>query len=313
MRKNPRPPLAPDFDELVRIWLQRRDDFKLCAELSNVAPPHLRIWPEKRGYGCFAEVSPTHKRVVMYRRGFLDRPTDIAAMALVAETGLLDDYEIFETDEVTNELVPVGLTMRSLLSAIHEVQEESIVRHDPRSDLPDEPRTFKYLARYSPQEMEWYHATLASRVPSILKHGLLPSSLQEGRVEGWSPSWNFGLQPAVYLTAYEDRAARIAETLALRNAEPATLLVVDGAGLIDTKLLTYDEDALRNEFSSYPYYEHYDQAFPQWVTSAEHRGTESIAYLGRIGPSAIHPLATVRLVEHDGEVDLEWDDEQDRD
>lgn len=105
------------------------------------------------------------------------------------------------------------------------------------------------------------------------------------------------LQRAVYLTADESLAIRIAETLAYREEQDVAVVEVDGRGLEDTKRLTFDEDALRNSFDDRVEWEDYDADFPQWVSGFESH-VKSIAYIGKISPKYLRvPLIGTYKVE----------------
>lgn len=236
-------------------------------------------------------VNPRTKQIVLYELD-LTHPTAVHFVyRLLERLPELLDYRIVYHERTwgSGEMVveDAGIDGREFMRDVRVVREPSVIRHG-HDRSKDELTEFEYLALVTPQEMTWYHATLSKNEESIFKHGLLPGG--ETRASGWSPSWNMGLQDAVYLTDNEAYARSIAETISVRSDEPASVLVVAGSGLTDTRLLTLDEDALRDEYSDTPNWSNYDQDFPQWVSSLESR-VASVAYMGVISPSAISVLA----------------------
>lgn len=241
-----------------------------------------------------AMLDPKRRLLFLLRGESLENPTTIHWLSGVyAQAPQLLDYKIVYHKTTWGsgkvDFDDTGYDGRRLMAEVRQILEPSTVRHGRDTDR-DEAVDFSYLALESPQEMVWYHATLAKNEDSILRRGLLPPG-DERRASGWSPDWNMGLQNAVYLTSDETRARQIAETLATRNEEPAIVLSVNGSGLEDTRLLAFDEDAIRNDYDGAVDWESYDQDFPQWVTSFEHSQVRSIAYMGRIPPEEISVLA----------------------
>lgn len=134
----------------------------------------------------------------------------------------------------------------------------------------------------TPDEVEWYHATRASSVPSIMQHGLVPGKRKQG--EGWT-ELNLALQRANYLTHDPDYARRIAETLADRFGEKAVVLKVSGKALSDPRKIVIDEDTLRTEYGITGH-EGTGARVPAFYQSM-HDTIASVGYRDRIDPKHI--------------------------
>jgi len=289
MRRNPK--YAVDLDPELLSYMEKKPKSRWELGLE---------WHKGRrtvmlgGRSELATLKPDQKLLLLVRGESLENPTTIHWLSGVYEQApQLLDYKIgyhrttWGSGKV--DFDDTGYDGHRLMAEIRQILEPSTVRHGHDRDS-DESADFSYLALAGPQDMVWYHATLAKNESSILRSGLLPPGDQR-RASGWSPAWNMGLQNAVYLTSDETRARRIAETLAVRSEEPAVVLSVDGAGLEDTRLLALDEDAIRNDYDGTVEWDYYDADFPQWVTSFENTQVLSIAYMDKISPQAISVLA----------------------
>jgi hypothetical protein len=166
------------------------------------------------------------------------------------------------------------VTLGEFNGALHEVHRQET------SYGEDEPRAYQYLTYQDPEEVRWYHATLARHLPSIMQHGLLPSRVGEGG--GWSPGWNLGLQNAVYLCEDIARTYQIAETLVENTNEDAVIIEVEGAGLRGQSL-TLDEDAIISPDDGGVNPSMIDTDFPDFATSRD-QAVRSLGVRGRIDP-----------------------------
>lgn len=207
---------------------------------------------------------------------------------------------------------PLGITLGQFQAALQQVESELPAR-DRFHDEP-QPRLYRYKAYLQPQDIEWYHATLARNVGSILSHGLRPSQTGEGG--GWSPHWNMGLQSVVYLTADYDYAASIAETIALRAREDSVVLAVDGRAL-ELERLRIDEDAAIDPDSGSVSFGMVDADWPEWESSWHQYRGQSLGYAGIIHPEHLRVVGQGRYSEetytdaYDREMveeEVEWTD-----
>jgi hypothetical protein len=295
MEPNPRYPFASVFEDLLVRFSKGDRPYKLVVEEEVGAGRTIWPVPAKSNSGSpLASVEPSRRSIIL--DGDLMNPTTVHWLFEFLSRygqGMLE-FELLERDpnpeDWDSPYIDTGYTVRRFLDESKVIHEQSVIRHgrDPgRSHRKD----FEYRALKSPQELVWYHATLEKNVPSIMERGLLPSSLKQGRVDGWSPGWNMDLQQGVYLTSSLSLAAQIAETLAIREEQNAVIVKVDGRGLEDTKRLTFDEDALRNSYDGSVQWEGYDADFPQWVTGLE-SWVKSVAYLGKIAPKYLRVVST---------------------
>lgn len=300
VRANPKYKLASDFDEVLRIFTNRAKSYRLALEWETGKGQSVWPFPLKSGAGKrLAVVDGENGAIVL--EGKLMHPTTVHWLYefLSAHGQSLLDYRLLERDpdppNWQNPYIDTGYTTRRFLDEAKIVLEESVVRHG-KDESRSHRQVFEYRALKTAREMPWYHATLAERVPSIMERGLLPSSLGQGRTEGWSPGWNKDLQRAVYLTADESYAARVAETMAIREEKDAVVIEVNGEGLEDTKRITFDEDALRSYLDDEVMWEDYDADFPQWVSGLESQ-VKSIAYLGAIAPRylKVHKIGVYKV------------------
>jgi hypothetical protein len=292
LQENPKHGLFDDFGDDARRALGRGRPFSLYLERSR-GQQVVAVCPTMGCGKLLAVIVPAEKIFGVARESFFFSPTTLHWMRQVfaAHPDLFAGYDLKEYEGAYGERfewAETGYTVERFMAELKLVHEESVVRFG--REQKGQRKDFDYWAMHGPREVLWYHATSKANLPSILETGLVPSSLAEKRTEGWSPGWNMHLQKAVYLTSDEGYARRIAETIAERTEGDAVVLSVDGAGLEDTKRVTFDEDALYDEYGG-PHYDGFDRDFPQWVTSEEHR-VHSIAYIGRIAPSHISVLAT---------------------
>lgn len=241
-------------------------------------------------------------------------------LSQVAQLEELDDCELVQrvqTEDCWQEWCgePLGMTLGQYVAALRQYEAELPAREHFRDE--PRPRRYDYLVYRHPFEIEWYHATLAANVESILKHGLRPS--QPGEGGGWSPHWNLGLQRVVYLTADYNHACDIAETVALRGQADAVVIAVAPGALEDLSRLRIDEDAVIDKLDGGLNFEGMtDQDFPEWETSWHQYAGQSIAYAGTILPEYLRVVGvgtyTESQYEHhmSGEIqveaDVEWTD-----
>ena len=290
MRRNPKYALGENLDEEMLAHAFAHPKMRWDLSLDWEKGRQVVAWG---GRGkTLAEIDVPNERIILVRGDIIEPTTIHWLYELLLKLPKLRSMKIVNHLGTWGggnvEVEDSGYTGEEFMQAVREVSEESVVRHG-RDEERDETKTFRYRALATAQEMDWFHATLAKNVESIMRHGLRPSK-SEGAEEGWSPGWNMGIQRGVYLTNSEGYARQIAETVATRNELPAVLLRVDGRGLEDTKLLTFDEDVLRDEFHDSPDWEAFDGDFPQWVTGFEAK-ISSVAYLGPIALSAISEVA----------------------
>lgn len=330
MRRNPKTAVAPWVDELLPIEMRNATKHQRPIYVTFEWDEGRRWISTVPGHGglgrSIAMIVPTLREIIVMKEDFFQSPTLVHALHtfLSPRREMFAGYEMTEFGEWPGgssldriEAYDTGYTVDRFLDEIRIIQEESTVRSG-RHGENEEVRTFEYLALQGPKDIRWYHATLRENLDSIATYGLRPSSLSEDRKEGWSPGWNINLQRAVYLTSSLSYAVRIAYTIATRSGKDAAVISVAGSGLSDTKLLTYDEDALRSDLDDSVIYGDYDIDFPQWVTSAEHR-VRSVAYRGTIAPSAIRLVAVAKYAvetfqkpysddpeDVDHEVDIRW-------
>lgn len=301
VRPNPKYKLASNFDELLRIFTRGEKSYRLALDWETGKGQSVWPFPRKSGAGKGLAVVDVESEAIVLERKLM-HPTTVHWLYefLSAHGQDLLEYRLLERDpdppNWKNPYIDTGYTVRRFLDEAKIVSEESVVRHG-RDASRSQKKVFEYRALKTAKEMVWYHATLARNIPSIMERGLLPSSLEKGRPEGWSPGWNMDLQRAVYLASNESFAIRIAETLAYREEQDVAVVEVDGRGLEDTKRLTFDEDALRNKYDDSVGWESYDADFPQWVSGLESH-VESIAYIGKISPKYLRvPLIGTYKVE----------------
>lgn len=148
-----------------------------------------------------------------------------------------------------------------------------------------------------PQDHDWYHATLSRNVGSIKEQGLQPSgtaSPEEAAERGGvAPVGHAQVQKAVYLTADPEYAQHMAQGLAARNGEAATVLKVSGKAL-DHKRLAIDEDALFNKYlGGFQSHEGTGSHAPAFMHSYRDPQLASVAHLGKIAPEHIEEHASV--------------------
>lgn len=161
-----------------------------------------------------------------------------------------------------------------------------------RSD--DEPtfEEFEYAILEDLTDKKWYHATKLSNLNSIKTKGLLKSG-DIGQGSGWT-QFNLDIQNAVYLTADEDYALGIAETLADRYGEPAVILEVSGDALNDKTKLVLDEDSIRDSYEGMIAPGHIKVGMPDFMTSVVDK-IQSIGFEGVIPPNLIAPKYVVEI------------------
>lgn len=309
MIPNPRYELSEHFRELLEMLLTDAPSEQVCGRFDTdgwlylytgwVKGQRRLLVDTKHHRDDIAAFWKSKKEIVVYRDDFFGSPTVVGALyEVLRHTGdLFQGWKLTEYRNVRGtgqaETLDTGYTVEKFLSDVKLVREESVERRYWDGEEADNERVHEYRVLRTLQETRWFHATLRENADSIVTYGLQPSGLGPQRREGWSPGWNMGLQSAVYLTSSFRYAMGIGYTLAIRNGKDAAILGVSGVGLEDTKLLHYDEDALRSELDDSVLYGHYDTDFPQWVTSAEHR-VRSIGYKAPIKPKYIKLLAVAR-------------------
>jgi hypothetical protein len=230
---------------------------------------------------------------------------DLASIDLDRQRIYLDNFA-FEVDPETVRLLDA-------LSEVDEIRDFEVYqgggRHGKVSDLKKLIRRKSITApmhgdddTYTYKEFEievlkdlsdytYYHATRASNVDSILRHGLKPSDIHN-QGAGWT-QMNIHLQSAVYLTARKEYAERIAETLANRYGEDAVVFKVDGAAVSDYTKIVMDEDVLQVD----EYYKATPSELGQDVPHFVHsflRQNGSIGYLGIVPPKYLTVDTTVK-------------------
>jgi hypothetical protein len=258
--------------------------------LNSAGGPELVWW----GFGKnVLFVRPSSKDILTYSAP--DSPTNVEILSQIAkEIPEWLDYHVGEllyrkgNDEIV--FSDTGLTLSEFTGEVSCISG-SFKHKSSRNVVTDEKREF--LSKTNVEDVAWYHATLAENVPSIMRKGLLPPS--KVSAEGWSPSWNWEKQDAVYLTSSLLYASRIAETLAIGAKQDAVVLVVDGKAL-DKHSLIVDEDAIRNSDDGSANYGEIDVDFPDYITSW-YSPIQSIASLKAVRPKFISVGVTGRFVE----------------
>lgn len=255
---------------------------------------HARGVVAGKGTRTLAWVDTRRRIIELAERGMALGPTTVWwLMQLAAVMPEWRDYDLAELVH-GDETNLYGITLGELVQTALPVHEEGWENPFDR-DEEYVPRAWDYYVAEPFEDLDFFHATLASRMPSIAERGILPSSLGPGRIEGWSPGWNWSLENAVYLFVDPSRAMELAETLAYRFDQDTVVLRVRGDWVEDPRLLIPDEDVLRDEYSDSPLYSAVDPDFPPWVTGAEARHP-AIAYRGIIRPEFVYEYATVAWV-----------------
>lgn len=219
-----------------------------------------------------------------------------------------------------DELSELTITTRGepLMTVKEAAREVNIVAHEAQTHAkhgyhqgPKVTGRYRYRVLKPLKKDEWFHVTRASALPSIMRMGLVPSETMRSLQgeQGWT-QWNLHLQNVVYLTADQDYAAAIAETLAGRFEEDAIVLQVTCP--IDLKTVRLDEDVLRDEEGTM--HRITRSRVPDFIESYASK-TRSIGVARRIAPSCVKLVArlTAPVYEIDEERDradlvggLEW-------
>lgn len=196
------------------------------------------VWQASAYHAGMISISET--KVVIPTQQQLDNP-DVITLLLALAAAMPE----FSENKVIVEGHPSGDTLQSLVD-----QAEHVHLVAPRytygigGAAPGPSLTFDFwrLRDSAPSQMRWFHATLASRIPSILQRGLLTRKVAQQT--GWASDFNIYLTEAVYLTNDIDFAAQIAQTVASRGGETSGAVVeVSGRALENEALLVADEDA----------------------------------------------------------------------